>query len=183
MNMRVSDNNGAADGILIAANIQELMHEVSAGLAKDDRETQRHARSVELKEGLEAARLMHEKADAVATSALVGGSLTMVCAVGQFDAAGEFGDVSDHQANADVKKWEAASAIPGNVTKVIAAEGDRAEARSLGAQARSKAAQHQADEAESDLQALHKLDDSANEVYQEIERTQHASMMAVLARQ
>jgi hypothetical protein len=125
---------------------------------------------------------MRDKADAVQTGAIIGGVITACSAVGQFGAATEFGNVSTEKAVADGQKFGTAAGLGGYVSQGFNAAGDRDEARSQEAQARSKAAGHQGDEAEANLHDIHKVDDSAKDLLQEIARNQNAGVMAILAR-
>jgi hypothetical protein len=173
---------GGADPAVIGEQIQELIQRMSTELAKDERDTEREARDTELQQGIEAAQHTRDKGDSVRTGAALGGLITVCCAVGQFKAATEFGEVSDSEATADGQKFGQANGLAGLASQGFNGAGDRDDAQSLEVQARSKAAGHQADEAETNLQAIHKVDDSAKDLLQEIARNQHAGVMAILAR-
>jgi hypothetical protein len=194
--MAIGDINGVS-GVVVAGQIQEFIHELSNELRKDARDIQRDARRAELLQALESAQHLRDKADSVLEGAVIGGTLTMVGAVGQFSAATEFQtSLSDDtggaaaeltainsKAGADVQKFGSLSTLGGNVNQVFTAVGDHDEVLSREAQARSKAAEEQANEADSDLQAIQKVDDSGKDLLQQINQNQHAGMMAILSRQ
>jgi hypothetical protein len=200
--MTISETGGV-NGTVMAAQIQEFIHQLSTELSKDERQVQRDARAAELREGLEAAQHMREKADAVQTGAIIGGVITMSSAAGQFCAASEFrtstsdvpganaGDevkvaelrTINDKATAHMQEFGSTASLGSFVSQIYNASGDRAEARSQEAQTLSRAAGHQADEADSDLQGIEKIDNSSKELYEEISKNQHAGMMAILARQ
>jgi hypothetical protein len=201
MNMPIADIN-AANSLVVAGQIQEFIHELSSELRKDAREIQRDARRTELLQALESAQHLRDKAESVLTGAVIGGAITMAGAVGQFDAAADFqtslsdvphpgiGDGSiaelngiNNQAQANVQKFGSLSSLGGNVNQVFNAVGDHDEVLSQESQARSKAAEGQANEAETDLQAIQKVDDSGKDLLQQISQNQHAGMMAILSRQ
>src|SRR2546423_149418 len=87
--MQIGDDGG--NGLVIAAQLQEFIHELSNELAKDERLAERDARAAELQQGLEAAKDMHDKADAVRTGAFIGGVVTMAGAAAQFDGIDKVG--------------------------------------------------------------------------------------------
>jgi hypothetical protein len=201
MNMTIS-NAGGPSCVAVAGQIQEFIHELSAQLGKDAREIQRDARRAELLQGLEAAEHMREKAESVVTGAVIGGAITMASAVGQFDAAADFetslsnvphpdtsnGAVAElnginNKAQANVNCFGSVASLGGSINQIFTAAGEREDASSQEAQVRSKAAETQASEADADLQAIQKIDDSAKDLLQEISRNQHAGMMAILSRQ
>jgi hypothetical protein len=201
MNMAIGDVS-AASGTVVAGQIQEFIHELSVELGKDAREIRRDARRTELMQALEAAQDMRDKAESVLTGAVIGGGLTMVGAVGQFEAAGDFqtslsdvphpglGDgpaaeltAINSKAQANSQGFGSLSSLGGNVNQIFTAAGDRHEASSQVAQAHSRAAEAQANEADADLQAIEKVDDSGKDLLQQIADNQHAGMMAILSRQ
>jgi hypothetical protein len=201
MNMAIGDIN-AVNGVVVAGQIQEFIHELSSELRKDAREIQRDARRAELLQALESAQHLRDKADSVLKGAVIGGAITMAGAVGQFDAAGDFrtslsevphpgfgnGPIAElnginNQAQANVQKFGSLSSLGGSVNQVFNAIGDHDEVLSQQSQARSKAAEAQANEAETDLQAIEKVDDSGKDLLQQISQNQHAGMMAILSRQ
>ena len=199
--MSISETSGVS-GTVVAGQIQEFIHELSAELSKDERQIQRDARRAELLQGLEAAEHMREKADSVLTGAVIGGAITMAGAVGQFDAANDFrtslsdvphpgteqGAIAElnginNKAQSGVQNFGAVASLGGSINQIFTAAGDRDEAASQTAQARSKAAENQADAADTNLRSIEKVDDSAKDLLQEIARNQHAGMMAILSRQ
>jgi hypothetical protein len=200
MNMTISETGGVS-GTVVAGQIQEFIHELSAELTKDERQTQRDARRIEMLQGLEAAQHMREKADSVLTGAVIGGTLTMAGAVGQFDAATNFetslsnvphpgGDGAiaelngiNNKAQASVQNFGSLATLGGNINQIYTAAGERDDAKSQDAQVRSRAFGAQASEADANLQAIEKVDDSAKDLLQEIARNQHAGMMTILSRQ
>jgi hypothetical protein len=200
MNMTISETGGAS-GTVVAGQIQEFIHELSAELTKDERRIQRDARRIEMLQGLEAAQHMREKADSVLTGAVIGGTLTMAGAVGQFEAASDFrtslsdvphpgGDGAiaelngmNNKTQASVQNFGSLTSLGGNINQIYTAAGEREDARSQEAQVRSRAAETQAGEADADLQAIQKIDDSAKDLLQEIAGNQHAGMMTILSRQ
>jgi hypothetical protein len=182
----------------MAARIQEYIQQLSSDLTKDERKTQRDAREVELRQGIEAARRMHDKADSVERGAIIGGVLTMVSAAGQFEATTEFRtSVSDvphpgseaeltainGKANARSDGFGKLASLGNLVSQGFNAEGEREDGLSQEAQVRSRAAGRQADEASANLDAIQKVEDSAKDLLKEIAQEQHSSVMTILARQ
>ena len=110
-------DTGGVNGLVIAARIQEFIHQLSSDLTKDERNIQRDAREAELREGLEAAREMRDKADLVETGAILGGAFTIGGAAGQFGAATEFctsvSDVPHPGCDAPVKELDAINGAAG----------------------------------------------------------------------
>ena len=198
--MTASNTNGLS-GVVIASQIQEFIHQLSSELSKDERDVQRFARETELQEGLEAANKMRDKAASVETGAIIGGVITVASATGEFCEASEFrtslsdvphpgvGDGSakeleacNGQVNARVQGFGTIANVGNLINQGFEAAGDREAALSQEADARSRAAGKQADEADTNLRAIEKVDDSGKDLLQEIAREQHSSVMAILAR-
>src|SRR5215471_3408833 len=88
--MKIAQDGGTSE-LVLAAEMQEFIHKLSTELAKDERLVERDSRRAELQQGLEAARQMHEKADAMRRGAIVGGLITMAGAGVQIEGATKVG--------------------------------------------------------------------------------------------
>ncbi|HEX9295852.1 MAG TPA: hypothetical protein VF881_08450 [Polyangiaceae bacterium] len=187
--MTISNSN-PVNATVMAEQIQELMHELSTELAKEEREINRDARQHELEQSLEAVEHMRDKANALEMGGYASGLLTIASAGGQAIATTQFDTSGSHEGDATNKKvdgWNGVAKTGGglanSVSQVYGAKAENQEAFAQGAQARSKASGRQADEAETNRQQANKVDDAAKELYKEIARNQHAGIMAIVARQ
>jgi len=199
--MNITENSGAS-GVVIATEIQEFIHQLSSDMAKDERQVQRDSRVAELRNGLEAARRMHEKATLVETGAIVGGVITAAAGAGQLGESTEFcTSVADAPhpdlGSGSVKELDAINGKAGSVVQGLGtlassgglisqgfnAAGDAEEAASREADALGRAAGERANEADTNLQAITKVDDAAMDLLKDIAHEQHSSVMTVLARQ
>src|SRR3954463_15911273 len=135
--MKIADDGGK--GLIIAAELQEFIHKLSSELAKDERLAERDARAAELEQGLEAAKDMHDKADAVRTGAFVGGALTMAGAAVQFGGIDKVGSAAkpiSSQGEGMLQAGRTTADLGGQVSQLFSAAGADAEGRSLSAQTR-----------------------------------------------
>jgi hypothetical protein len=180
MKMAISETSGAS-GVVVAAEIQELVHELSKELGKDERDVRRDARAAELAKGLEAAEDLHDKATSTRNGAYISGICTMGSAGFQVGAATQIGSSKDW-ADFDLKCADTSEKFGNEFNQLFTAKGTDAEARSAAAQALGKSYGHQADEAGDDLRDVKKLDDSVNDLLKQVTDSEHGAIMAILSR-
>jgi hypothetical protein len=174
-------------GLATAEYIREMVVELSHELATEERKLGRDAREEELQKGLAAADEMRDKAANEMGGAFLSGSLTMLSGGGELWGASALGDASGDTARKQIEvRIEAAkslSQLGGSVNGLFGSFGDKDAANAQTLEAESKAAGHKADEAESSRQEIRKTEDSVKSLEQDMGRTLHAGMMAILARQ
>jgi hypothetical protein len=186
-----------SNGLVAAEYIRELVLELSHDLATEERKSSRDAREDELEKGLAAADELRNKASSEAWGAAISGTLTIASGAGELAGASAL----DHALASDPTKTidaqmlaakpieariqAAGSVVPlgGAANGLFAARADRDAAGAQSLEAESKAAGHKADEAETNRQSILKTEDSVKSLEQDISRTIHSGMMAILARQ
>jgi hypothetical protein len=178
----------------VSAQLMMAMDELSRGVRAQQRERAEHEASEALRQGLEEAQELRNKADDELTGAIVGGAITGVSGTAQF-CAGLSLSVSGAGATAEKVQQvqvdngratalgQSASTL-GSIGKFTqdsyAAAGASHEARAREAGGRAQAASRRADAAQSEAQEARRSGDKARDLQQQLMELEHASRMAVL---